>query len=83
VGKSHFREPLDEHLASTPRIAATETTSFKTNSHRASLPWKILQTAYVMTVAGTGKFATVWAARQLGGPDFESESVVIALNTFE
>src|SRR5205823_4575664 len=84
VGKSHFRDPLDEHLASTPRIAATETTSFETNSNGKTLPWKILKVPAVMAVAGARKFATGRATRQLAArADFECESVLIAIDTVE
>jgi len=83
VRKSHLREPLNEDFASTARIAATETTGLETNSNGKALPGKILKLTAVMAVAGAGQFSTVRTTRPLAGPDFDSESIFIALNAFQ
>jgi hypothetical protein len=47
------------------------------------LPWKILEVAAIMAVAGAGKFSTIRATRLLASPDFESESIFTAFDAFQ
>jgi hypothetical protein len=83
IRSSYFRQSLNEYFALTRWIPTTKAAGFETDSHRESLPWKILQITDVMAMARTGDPATAGTLGILARANVERESTFVTLDAFK